>query len=127
MNFLDFIRDVGKHITVNYMMAKESVRKRIEGESGISFTEFTYQLVQGYDFYWLYTHHNCKMQMGGSDQWGNIITGTELIRRMVSGEAFAFTCPLLTKSDGGKFGKTEKGNIWLDAARHRHIISTSFG
>jgi tyrosyl-tRNA synthetase len=117
MNFLDFIRDVGKHITVNYMMAKESVRKRIEGESGISFTEFTYQLIQGYDFYWLYTHLNCKMQMGGSDQWGNITTGTELIRRKAGGEAFAFTCPLLTKTDGGKFGKTEKGNVWLDANR----------
>jgi tyrosyl-tRNA synthetase len=117
MNFLDFIRDVGKHVTVNYMMAKESVRKRIEGESGISFTEFTYQLIQGYDFYWLYTHLNCKLQMGGSDQWGNITTGTELIRRKAGGEAFAFTCPLLTKSDGGKFGKTEKGNVWLDANR----------
>jgi len=117
MNFLDFIRDIGKHITVNYMMAKESVRKRIEGESGISFTEFSYQLIQGYDFYWLYTHFNCKLQMGGSDQWGNITTGTELIRRKVGGEAFAFTCPLLTKSDGGKFGKTEKGNIWLDATK----------
>src|SRR4051794_25645412 len=117
MNFLDFIRDTGKHITVNYMMAKESVRKRIEGESGISFTEFSYQLIQGFDFYWLYTHYNCKMQMGGSDQWGNITTGTELIRRKVGGEAFAFTCPLLTKSDGGKFGKTEKGNIWLNAER----------
>ena len=114
MRFLDFIRDVGKHITVNYMMAKDSVKKRIEGETGISFTEFTYQLIQGYDFYWLYKHHNCKLQMGGSDQWGNITTGTELIRRKAGGEAFAFTCPLLTKSDGGKFGKTEKGNIWLD-------------
>src|SRR3954447_5421855 len=117
MNFLDFIRDTGKHITVNYMMAKESVRKRIEGESGISFTEFSYQLIQGYDFYWLYKHHNCKLQMGGSDQWGNITTGTELIRRKAGGEAFAFTCPLLTKADGGKFGKTEKGNIWLDAEK----------
>src|SRR5207342_3080422 len=97
-----------------YMMAKDSVRKRIEGETGISFTEFTYQLIQGYDFYWLYKHHNCKLQMGGSDQWGNITTGTELIRRKSGGEAYAFTCPLLTKSDGGKFGKTEKGNIWLD-------------
>lgn len=113
-SFLDFIREVGKHITVNYMMAKDSVRKRIEGESGISFTEFTYQLIQGYDFYWLYKNRNCKLQMGGSDQWGNITTGTELIRRMAGGEAFAFTCPLLTKSDGGKFGKTERGNIWLD-------------
>jgi len=117
MLFLEFIRDVGKHVTVNYMMAKDSVKRRIEGETGLSFTEFTYQLVQGYDFYWLYTHHNCKMQMGGSDQWGNITTGTELIRRKAAGEAFAFTCPLLTKSDGGKFGKTEQGNIWLDAAR----------
>ena len=117
MLFLDFIRDVGKHITVNYMMAKDSVKKRIEGETGISFTEFTYQLIQGYDFYCLYQHHNCKLQMGGSDQWGNITTGTELIRRKAGGEAFAFTCPLLTKSDGGKFGKTEKGNIWLDAEK----------
>lgn len=117
LSFLDFIRDVGKHITVNYMMSKDSVRKRIEGESGISFTEFTYQLIQGYDFYWLYTHKNCKLQMGGSDQWGNITTGTELIRRMGGGEAFAFTCPLLTKADGGKFGKTEKGNVWLDPAK----------
>jgi tyrosyl-tRNA synthetase len=117
MNFLEFIRDVGKHITVNYMMAKESVRKRIEGEAGISFTEFTYQLIQGYDFYWLYTYLNCKLQMGGSDQWGNITTGTELIRRKSGGEAFAFTCPLLTKSDGGKFGKTEKGNVWLDSTK----------
>ena len=114
MRFLDFIRDVGKHITVNYMSAKDSVKKRLEGENGMSFTEFSYQLVQGYDFYWLYTHKNCKMQMGGSDQWGNITTGTELIRRIGGGEAFAFTCPLLTKADGGKFGKTEKGNVWLD-------------
>ncbi|HEU0112981.1 MAG TPA: tyrosine--tRNA ligase [Flavisolibacter sp.] len=114
MNFLEFIRDVGKHISVNYMMSKESVRKRIEGETGISFTEFTYQLIQGYDFYWLYKNKNCKLQMGGSDQWGNITTGTELIRRKTGGEAFAFTCPLLTKADGGKFGKTEQGNIWLD-------------
>jgi tyrosyl-tRNA synthetase len=113
MSFLEFIRDVGKHITVNYMMAKESVKKRIEGD-GMSFTEFTYQLVQGYDFYWLYANKNCKLQMGGSDQWGNIVTGTELIRRKNGGEAFAFTCPLITKADGGKFGKTEKGNIWLD-------------
>jgi tyrosyl-tRNA synthetase len=117
MNFLTFIRDVGKHITVNYMMAKESVRKRIEGETGLSFTEFTYQLIQGYDFYWLYTHYNCKLQMGGSDQWGNITTGAELIRRKAGSEAFAFTCPLLTKADGGKFGKTEKGNIWLDSEK----------
>ena len=113
LSFLEFIRDVGKHLTVNYMMAKESVKKRIEGD-GMSFTEFTYQLVQGYDFYWLYSHKNCKLQMGGSDQWGNIVTGTELIRRKAGGEAFAFTCPLITKADGGKFGKTEKGNIWLD-------------
>jgi tyrosyl-tRNA synthetase len=117
MHFLDFIRDVGKHITVNYMSAKDSVKRRLEGESGMSFTEFTYQLVQGYDFYWLYTHKNCKLQMGGSDQWGNITTGTELIRRKSGGEAFAFTCPLLTKADGGKFGKTEKGNVWLDPAK----------
>ncbi len=117
ISFLDFIRDVGKHITVNYMMSKDSVRKRIEGDSGISFTEFTYQLIQGYDFYWLYKNRHCKLQMGGSDQWGNITTGTELIRRMGGGEAFAFTCPLLTKSDGGKFGKTEKGNVWLDPAK----------
>ncbi|MBL0181898.1 MAG: tyrosine--tRNA ligase [Chitinophagaceae bacterium] len=114
-SFLNFIRDVGKHITVNYMMAKDSVKKRLEGESGMSFTEFTYQLVQGYDFYWLYQNKNCKLQMGGSDQWGNIVTGTELIRRKCSGEAFAFTCPLIKKADGGKFGKTEQGNIWLDA------------
>lgn len=117
MHFLDFIRDVGKHITVNYMSAKDSVKKRLEGTSGMSFTEFTYQLVQGYDFYWLYKNRNCKLQMGGSDQWGNITTGAELIRRKSGGEAFAFTCPLLTRSDGGKFGKTEKGNIWLDASR----------
>jgi tyrosyl-tRNA synthetase len=114
MNFLAFIRDIGKHISVNYMMSKDSVRKRIEGETGISFTEFTYQLIQGYDFYWLYQNKNCKLQMGGSDQWGNITTGTELIRRKAHGEAFAFTCPLITKADGGKFGKTEQGNIWLD-------------
>jgi tyrosyl-tRNA synthetase len=117
MNFLDFIREVGKHITVNYMMAKDSVKKRLEGATGMSFTEFSYQLVQGYDFYWLYKNRNCKLQMGGSDQWGNITTGTELIRRKSGGEAFAFTCPLLTKSDGGKFGKTEKGNIWLDPSK----------
>jgi len=117
ISFLHFIRDVGKHITVNYMMAKDSVKKRIEGETGMSFTEFTYQLVQGYDFYWLNQHKNVKLQMGGSDQWGNIVTGTELIRRKAGGEAFAFTCPLITKADGGKFGKTEKGNIWLDAEK----------
>jgi tyrosyl-tRNA synthetase len=115
--FLDFIRDVGKHITVNYMMAKDSVKKRIEGDTGMSFTEFTYQLVQGYDFYWLHKNKNCKLQMGGSDQWGNITTGTELVRRKSGGEAFAFTCPLITKADGGKFGKTEKGNVWLDAKK----------
>jgi tyrosyl-tRNA synthetase len=114
INFLSFIRDAGKHITVNYMMAKDSVKKRIEGDTGMSFTEFTYQLIQGYDFYWLYQNKNCKLQMGGSDQWGNITTGTELIRRKTGGEAFAFTCPLIKKADGGKFGKTEKGNIWLD-------------
>ncbi len=113
-SFLHFIRDVGKHITVNYMMAKDSVRKRLEGESGMSFTEFTYQLVQGYDFFHLYSNKNCKLQMGGSDQWGNIVTGTELIRRKAGGEAFAFTCPLITKADGSKFGKSEKGNVWLD-------------
>lgn len=117
MSFLQFIRDVGKHITVNYMMSKDSVRKRLDGETGMSFTEFTYQLVQGYDFYWLYKNKNCKLQMGGSDQWGNIVTGTELIRRKEGGEAFAFTCPLITKADGGKFGKTEKGNIWLDPVK----------
>ena len=114
INFLSFIRDAGKHITVNYMMAKDSVKKRLEGDTGMSFTEFTYQLLQGYDFYWLYQNKNCKLQMGGSDQWGNITTGTELIRRKTGGEAFAFTCPLIKKADGGKFGKTEKGNIWLD-------------
>jgi len=119
-NFLHFIRDVGKHITVNYMMAKDSVKKRIEGDTGMSFTEFTYQLVQGYDFYWLYQNKNCRLQMGGSDQWGNITTGTELIRRKTGGEAFAFTCPLITKADGGKFGKTEKGNLWLDAKKTSH-------
>ncbi len=116
-SFLNFIRDVGKHITVNYMMSKDSVKKRLDGATGMSFTEFTYQLVQGYDFYWLYKNKNCKLQMGGSDQWGNIVTGTELIRRKIGGEAFAFTCPLITKADGGKFGKTEKGNIWLDAQK----------
>ncbi len=115
--FLDFIREVGKHITVNYMMAKDSVKKRLEGDNGMSFTEFTYQLVQGYDFYWLNKHKNAKLQMGGSDQWGNIVTGTELIRRKDAGEAFAFTCPLIKKADGTKFGKTEKGNVWLDINR----------
>ena len=117
ISFLDFIRDTGKHITVNYMMAKDSVKKRLEGETGMSFTEFTYQLVQGYDFYWLYQNKKCRLQMGGSDQWGNIITGTELIRRKCGGEAFAFTCPLIKKADGSKFGKTEQGNIWLDATK----------
>jgi tyrosyl-tRNA synthetase len=117
IHFLDFIRDVGKHITINYMMAKDSVKKRLEGTSGMSFTEFSYQLVQGYDFYWLFKNRNCKLQMGGSDQWGNITTGAELIRRKSGGEAFAFTCPLLTRSDGGKFGKTEQGNIWLDPTK----------
>ena len=117
ISFLDFIRDIGKHITVNYMMAKDSVKKRLEGETGMSFTEFSYQLIQGYDYYWLYNNKNCKLQMGGSDQWGNIVTGTELIRRKSGGEAFAFTCPLIKKADGGKFGKSEKGNIWLDAAK----------
>jgi tyrosyl-tRNA synthetase len=117
MGFLNFIRDVGKHVTVNYMMAKDSVKKRIESDNGISFTEFTYQLIQGYDFYWLYKNKNCKIQMGGSDQWGNIVTGTELIRRIDGGDAYAFTCPLIKKSDGGKFGKTEKGNVWLDPAK----------
>ncbi|HUW05449.1 MAG TPA: tyrosine--tRNA ligase [Williamwhitmania sp.] len=116
-SFLQFIRDVGKHITVNYMMSKDSVKKRLGEESrvGMSFTEFTYQLVQGYDFFFLYQNYNCKLQMGGSDQWGNITTGTELIRRKLSGEAYALTCPLITKADGGKFGKTEQGNVWLDA------------
>ncbi len=117
ISFLDFIRDTGKHITVNYMMSKDSVRKRLEGDSGMSFTEFTYQLVQGYDFSWLYTNMNCKLQMGGSDQWGNMVTGTELVRRKNGGEAFAFTCPLITKADGSKFGKSEKGNVWLDAKK----------
>jgi tyrosyl-tRNA synthetase len=115
--FLDFIREVGKHITVNYMMAKDSVKKRLEGETGMSFTEFTYQLVQGYDFYYLWKHENCALQMGGSDQWGNIVTGTELVRRKGAGEAFALTTQLIKKSDGSKFGKSEGGNIWLDAAK----------
>jgi len=115
-SFLEFIRDIGKHITVNYMMAKDSVKKRIgeESKTGMSFTEFSYQLVQGTDFYHLYKTKNCKLQMGGSDQWGNITTGTELIRRKAGGEAFALTCPLITKADGNKFGKTEEGNVWLD-------------
>ncbi|KAA1242492.1 tyrosine--tRNA ligase [Aquimarina sp. RZ0] len=118
-SFLDFIRDVGKHITVNYMMAKDSVKNRISLESsdGMSFTEFTYQLVQGYDFLHLYKEHQCTLQMGGSDQWGNITTGTELIRRIGGGKGYALTCPLITKSDGSKFGKSEGGNVWLDAKR----------
>ena len=115
-SFLNFIRDIGKHLTVNYMMAKDSVKKRLSSESniGMSFTEFSYQLLQGYDFLYLYREYGCRLQMGGSDQWGNITTGTELIRRKESGEAFALTCPLITKADGGKFGKTESGNVWLD-------------
>nr|WP_299072545.1 tyrosine--tRNA ligase [uncultured Allomuricauda sp.] len=118
-SFLDFIRDVGKHITVNYMMAKDSVKKRLSSDAkeGMSFTEFTYQLVQGYDFLYLFQNHNCTLQMGGSDQWGNITTGTELIRRIGGGKGFAMTCPLITKADGTKFGKTEGGNVWLDAER----------
>ena len=118
-SFLEFIRDIGKHITVNYMMAKDSVKKRLgsDSKSGMSFTEFTYQLVQGYDFQVLYRDQSCKLQMGGSDQWGNIVTGTELIRRIEKGEAFALTWPLITKSNGGKFGKTEEGNVWLDPGR----------
>lgn len=123
--FLDFIREVGKHITVNYMMAKDSVKKRLEGTagSGLSFTEFSYQLLQGYDYLYLYRNEGCRLQMGGSDQWGNITTGTELIRRMDGGEAYALTCPLITKADGGKFGKTEKGNVWLD---HRYTSPYAF-
>ena len=118
-SFLQFIRDVGKHITVNYMMAKDSVKKRLSANAdhGMSFTEFSYQLLQGYDFLYLYEHEGCRLQMGGSDQWGNITTGTELIRRMNGGEAFAITCPLITKADGTKFGKTEGGNVWLDPKR----------
>ena len=117
VTFLDFAREIGKHITVNYMMAKESVQKRLNGEArdGLSFTEFTYQLLQGFDFLHLYQTKNCKLQLGGSDQWGNITTGSELIRRKLGGEVFALTCPLITKADGGKFGKTESGNVWLDA------------
>ena len=118
-SFINFIRDIGKHITVNYMMAKDSVKKRLQRDSseGMSFTEFSYQLMQGYDFYWLWKNKGCVLQLGGSDQWGNITTGTELIRRIDGGEAFALTCPLIRKADGTKFGKTEKGNIWLDAER----------
>lgn len=114
-SFLGFLRDVGKHLTVNYMMSKDSVQKRLE--TGLSFTEFSYQLLQGYDYYWLYVNKGCKLQLGGSDQWGNIVTGTELIRRKANGDAFALTCPLMTKSDGGKFGKTESGTVWLDSAK----------
>jgi tyrosyl-tRNA synthetase len=114
ITFLDFIRDIGKHITVNYMMAKDSVKKRLEGDTGMSFTEFTYQLVQGYDFYYLWKNLNCQVQMGGSDQWGNIVTGTELIRRKDAGEAYAMTTQLIKKADGTKFGKTESGAVWLD-------------
>ncbi len=116
-SFLDFIRDAGKHITVNYMMAKDSVKKRLEGETGMSFTEFSYQLIQGYDFYYLWKNRNCVLQMGGSDQWGNMLTGTELIRRKDQGEAFAITTQLIKKADGSKFGKSEGGNIWLDPAK----------
>lgn len=118
-SFLEFIRDIGKHITVNYMMAKDSVKKRLSSDAkeGMSFTEFTYQLVQGYDFLYLFEKHNCTLQMGGSDQWGNITTGTELIRRIGGGKGFALTCPLITKADGTKFGKTESGNVWLDPKR----------
>lgn len=119
ITFLDFAREIGKHITVNYMMAKDSVQKRLNGEArdGLSFTEFTYQLLQGFDFLTLYKDRNCKLQLGGSDQWGNITTGAELIRRKLGGEVFALTCPLITKADGGKFGKTESGNVWLDPKR----------
>ena len=119
LSFLDFARDIGKHITVNYMMSKDSVKNRLnpDAKEGMSFTEFTYQLIQGYDFLHLYSENNCKLQMGGSDQWGNITTGTELIRRKVQGKAYAITCPLISKADGTKFGKTEGGNIWLDAER----------
>ena len=126
--FLAFARDVGKHITVNYMMAKESVQKRLNGEArdGLSFTEFTYQLLQAYDFYYLSEHNNCRLQLGGADQWGNITTGSELIRRMSGKECFALTCPLVTKSDGRKFGKTEKGNIWLDRTRTSPYIFYQF-
>jgi tyrosyl-tRNA synthetase len=123
-SFLDFIRDVGKHITVNYMMAKDCVKKRIE--TGLSFTEFSYQLLQAYDFKYLYENYGCKLQMGGSDQWGNITCGTELIRRTLGGEAFAMTCPLITKADGTKFGKTEKGNVWLDAEKTSPYVFYQF-
>ena len=119
VTFLDFAREIGKHITVNYMMAKDSVQKRLNGEArdGLSFTEFTYQLLQGFDYYTLYKERGCRLQLGGSDKWGNITTGTELIRRKLGGEAYALTCPLITKADGGKFGKTESGNVWLDPER----------
>ena len=127
-NFLDFIRDVGKHITVNYMMAKDSVKNRISGDTGMSFTEFSYQLVQGYDFYYLWKNRNCSLQMGGSDQWGNIVTGTELIRRKsTGGEAFALTTQLIKKSDGTKFGKSEGGNIGWTRRKLRHINFTNSG
>jgi len=116
-SFIHFLRDIGKHITINYMMAKESVKKRVESDTGISYTEFAYQLMQGYDFLWLYKNKNCKLQMGGSDQWGNITTGSELIRKKTGQDAFAFTCPLIKKADGSKFGKTEKGNVWLDSEK----------
>ena len=116
-SFLDFIRDVGKLITVNYMMAKDSVKKRLEGENGLSFTEFSYQLIQGYDFYYLWKNHNCKVQMGGSDQWGNIVTGSEIVRRLEQGNVFGLTTQLIKKSDGQKFGKTESGAVWLDAKK----------
>jgi tyrosyl-tRNA synthetase len=125
-SFLNFIRDVGKHITVNYMMAKDSVKNRINGDTGMSFTEFTYQLVQGYDFYYLWKHKNCVLQMGGSDQWGNIVTGTELIRRKDAGEAYALTTQLIKKSDGTKFGKTEGGNIWLDPTKTKEFDFYNF-
>jgi len=123
-SFLGFLREVGKHITVNYMMAKDSVKKRLE--TGISFTEFSYQLIQGYDYYHLYKEKNCRLQMGGSDQWGNIVTGTELIRRLDAGDAYALTCPLVTKADGGKFGKSEKGNVWLDPSRTSPYVFYQF-
>lgn len=127
LSFLSFIRDIGKHITVNYMTSKDSVKKRLEGDAGMSFTEFTYQLVQGYDFYWLYKNKNVKLQMGGSDQWGNIVTGTELIRKKDGGEAFAFTCPLITKADGTKFGKTEKEISGLTSIKLQAMTFTNFG
>ena len=125
MSFLDFIRDIGKHITINYMLSKDSVKSRME--TGMSFTEFTYQLVQGYDFYHLYQEKKCDIQLGGSDQWGNIVTGTELIRRKLGGEAFAVTTPLIKKADGSKFGKTEEGNVWLSKERTAPINSINIG